>query len=307
MLVVPPRRWSPDPAYVTDLVETAASLPWVTPATLDSVKPAKTPAARADLAYTGQDRQGELDKAYMGSVRRVDARADLTAAVTTASDVATFDRALLRLSSSAWRGRTDDAAPYVERVRETIDARIAKVSITGNELSQIRTLAGQDGEVPISVRNGLESTVKVRVKVTSERPKLLKIEPYEDSMVISSGQTETIRVPMIPNGSGQTSVTVQLTTDDERKYGERVKLTVRTTGYTGIALVIVGGALVVMLAAVVMRILRRRGARRAAAAKPRPGSPPCPPGTSPEPGAPENLGSREAVKPASVRRAEKSA
>ncbi|GGS73722.1 hypothetical protein GCM10010156_35780 [Planobispora rosea] len=275
VLVVPPRRWSPDPAYVTDLVETAASLPWLTPTTLDSVKPAKgpaAPAARADLTYTPQDRGNELGKTYMGGIRRVGARADLTAAITKVQDVDPFDRALLRLSSSAWRGRTDDAAPYVERVRETIDTWIAKVAITGNELSQIRTLAGQDGEVPISVRNDLEGgddkIVRVRVKVTSGDRKLLKIEPYDDLMEIHAGRAETIRVPMTASGSGQTTVTVQLTTEDERKYGQRVRLTVRTTGYTGIALVIVGAALVVMLAAVVMRILRRRGARRAAAVKP---------------------------------------
>ncbi|MBG0826955.1 hypothetical protein HS041_04115 [Planomonospora sp. ID67723] len=268
VLAVPPRRWSPDPAYVTELVKTAASLPWVAPVTLGSVKAAKTPFPRSGLTYTVQDRDKELGKPYMGSVRRVGSRADLTAAVTVASDFDVFDLALLRLSSSAWRGREGDAVKYAERVRETIDSRIAKVWITGNDPSQIRTLAGTDGEVPISVRNELESDegVAVRVKVTSKDPGLLKIEPYKDEMVISGGQTQTIRIPMTSEASGQTTVTVQLTTSDGRKYGQRVKLTVRTTGYTAITLVIVGAALVVMLAAVVMRVLRRRGARRTAAA-----------------------------------------
>ncbi|GIH98022.1 DUF6049 family protein [Planobispora takensis] len=270
VVVVPPRRWSPDPAYVSGLLETASRLPWLSPTPLDKVRPAKVATARGDLAYAEQDRREELGKQYLGSVRRVGARADLTAAVTVAEDFDAFDMALLRLSSSAWRDRTEVAKPYVERVQETIDAHIAKVWITGSELSQIRTLAGTDGEVPISVRNELKSDrgVRVRVKVTSQAPKLLKIEPYKDEMIIFSDQIETIRIPMTSKGSGQATVTVQLTTDDGRKYGQKVKLTVRTTGYTGIALVIVGAALVVMLAAVVMRVLRRRGARRVAAAVP---------------------------------------
>nr|WP_260408446.1 DUF6049 family protein [Planomonospora venezuelensis] len=270
VLAVPPRRWSPDPAYVTELMRTVASLPWVKPVGLGSVKASKAPSPRGGLTYTAQERAKELGKPYMGSVRRVGARADLTSAVTAAEDLDVFDLALLRLSSSAWRGREGDAVPYVERVRQTIDARIAKVWITGNEPSQIRTLAGTDGEVPISVRNELErdERVTVRVKVTSGDSELLKIEPYEDEMTIFGGQTQTIRIPMTSAASGQTTVTVQLTTADGRKYGQKVKLTVRTTGYGAITLVIVGAALVVMLAAVVMRVLRRRGARRAGAAAP---------------------------------------
>ncbi|GAB3880119.1 hypothetical protein GCM10027612_07060 [Microbispora bryophytorum subsp. camponoti] len=51
---------------------------------------------------------------------------------------------------------------------------------------------------------------------------------------------------------------MQLLTDGDEKYGSAVRVVVRATGYTGIALVIVGAAVVIMLAAVVMRVLRRR-------------------------------------------------
>ncbi|WP_329088085.1 MULTISPECIES: DUF6049 family protein [unclassified Streptosporangium] len=272
VIAVPHRRWDPDPEYVTDLVETAATLPWLAPVTLDAVKRGKgVPVPRAGLTYTDQDRKLELAKQYLTGVKRVGARADLTAAITTAQDLDVFDLALLRLTSSAWRGRTGGAAPYVQQVAEAIDGRIAKVNITGSEQSRLRTLAGSNGDVPISVRNELSgeaSRIAVRLKVTSDQPDLLKIEPYEDKLEILGGQNQTIRIPMTSTASGQTTVTVQLTTDDERNYGKPVELTVRTTGYTGVALVIVGAALVVMLAAVVLRVLRRRGGRRPAAAPP---------------------------------------
>ncbi|MFC3982547.1 DUF6049 family protein [Streptosporangium jomthongense] len=272
VIAAPQRRWSPDPAYVTDLVKTAASLPWLAPARLDSIRPGKGLAPqRADLTYTEQDRRAELAKPYMKSVRRVGRRADLTSAITKAQDFDVFDLALLRLSSSAWRERGDAATPYVEQVDTAVDDRIKQVSITGNEQSPLRTLAGTNGEVPISVRNGLTgagSEVSVRLRVTSEQPKLLKIETYEDHRTILGGQSDTVRVPMTVLASGQTTVKVQLMTDDGRRYGAPVEITVRTTGYTGIALVIVGAALMVLLAAVVLRVLRRRGGRRAAAAVP---------------------------------------
>jgi hypothetical protein len=281
VVAAPPRRWSPDPAYVAGLVETAGSLPWLSPSTLDAVKPGKVVTPRAGLAYTEQDRSRELGKKYLTGVRRVGERANLATSVThvapetpEADDSARFDLALLRLVSSAWRDRARAAEPYVEQLRSTVDGRIDQVKIVGGEQAeQIRTLAGEDGEVPISVRNerkGSSSTVEVRVRVTSQKPGRLKIEPYEERMVISGGQTQTVRIPMTVTSAsgGQTSVTVQLTTDDERAYGQRVKLTVRSTGYAGIALVIAGAALLVMLTAVGLRVLRRRGARRTAAATP---------------------------------------
>ncbi|MEV4094011.1 DUF6049 family protein [Streptosporangium saharense] len=272
VVAVPQRRWSPDPAYVTDLVKTASSLPWLAPARLDSIKPAKgVTTPRADLTYTEQDRRAELAKPYMKSVRRVGRRADLTSAITKAQDFDVFDLALLRLSSSSWRERGDAAAPYVTQVGTAVDDRIRQVSITGNEQSPLRTLAGTNGEVPISVRNSLTgpgSEVSVRLRVTSEQPKLLRIESYKDQRTILGGQSDTVRVPMTVLASGQTTVKVQLMTADGRRYGAPVEITVRTTGYTGIALVIVGAALLVLLAAVVLRVLRRRGSRRTAAAVP---------------------------------------
>ncbi|WP_406311293.1 DUF6049 family protein [Streptosporangium sp. NBC_01639] len=277
VIAVPPRRWDPDPAYVTDLAKTAAALPWLAPTTLGAVKPGKgVPTPRADLTYTDQDRRKELGKPYMTSVKRVGARADLTAAVTTDQDIDVFDLALLRLASSAWRARDEAATPYVKRVASAVDERTGKISITGTEQSQIRTLAGKNGEVPITVHNGLgqdvdANEVTVRLKVTSDQPGMLQIENYEaqnESITIRGGQNRTIRVPMtaMTTSGGQITVAVQLTTEDGRKYGKPVELTVRTTGYTGIALVIVGAALLVMLAAVVLRVLRRRGSRRTSAA-----------------------------------------
>ncbi|MEU4829964.1 hypothetical protein [Streptosporangium sp. NPDC023615] len=274
VIAVPHRRWDPDPAYVTGLVRTAATLPWLAPVTLDAVKRGKgAPIPRAGLTYTEQDRRLELPKPYLSSVKKVGARADLTAAVTVARDLDAFDLAMLRLTSSAWRGRTAAATPYVQQVGEAVDGRIALVTITGSEQSRLRTLAGRDGDVPISVRNQLgpgdAGRVVVRLRVTSAQPELLRIEPYEDRLQIEGGQNETIRIPMTSTtASGQTTVKVQLTTEDGRAYGKPIELTVRTTGYTAVALAIVGAALVVMLAAVVLRVLRRRGGRRPVAAPP---------------------------------------
>lgn len=272
VIAAPPRRWNPDPAFVATLLKTAASAPWLKPVSLGSIKPSKTPTPRADLVYTGKDEQAELTKSYAGGVRKISDRAELTATITK-DHRRVFDTDLLRLTSTAWRGRTGSASPLVKQIDAAVTARTDRVSISAGEQ---RTLAGQNGVVPISIRNDLPNEeVTVGVKITSRDRKLLTIGAFESPVTISSGKTRPLDIPMTAKAGGQTTVAVQLTSADGTKYGLPVEMTVHTTGYTEIALVIVGAALTVMLAAVMLRILRRHArrpskGRRAGKAGPRP-------------------------------------
>ncbi|WP_425569429.1 Bbp16 family capsid cement protein [Nonomuraea salmonea] len=113
--------------------------------------------------------------------------------------------------------------------------------------------------------------VALYIDVKSDNPELLQIKIVEETRTIGPGQSTTFQVTMnaTPDTSGDATVTVQLKTPDGQPYGKPQRLTIRTTGYTGIALVIVGAALTVMLAAVVTRLLRRRSQRKLARTKTR--------------------------------------
>ncbi|MFC4530857.1 DUF6049 family protein [Sphaerisporangium dianthi] len=256
VVAAPARRWNPDPAFVTALLKTAASAPWLKPVSLSSVKPsAKTAVPRADLLYSDKDRQAELNRAYIGGVRQLSRRAELTATIT-ADHRRVFDTALLRAASTAWRGRTGAAGPLLKQVDTAVTTRTEDISITNGEG---RALAGKNGIVPISIRNDLgDQDVTIGVRITSGDPKLLTIGAFESPVTISPGKTRPIDIPMTANGSGETTVKVQLITASGIRYGAPVEITVRTTGYAAIALVIVGAAVAVMLAAVLLRVARRR-------------------------------------------------
>ncbi|MBB4699895.1 DUF6049 family protein [Sphaerisporangium siamense] len=288
VVAAPPRRWNPDPALVTSLLKAVGSAPWLKPVTLDSIKPGKVELPRGDLAYTDKDKQAELGKSYLSGVRKLSRRADLTAVVT-GDRRRVFDTALLRLASAAWRGHTGAAAPLVKQVDAAVTTRTNAISVTTGE--QERMLAGKNGVVPISIRNDLpDQEVTVGVKITSGDRKLLAIGSYESPVTISPGKTRPIDIPLIANGGGQATIKVQLTSENGVRYGAPVEVTVRTTGYTGIALVIVGAALAVMLAAVTLRFVRRRQARRPSNRR-RGGGPPPP--AVPEPVRPEAVQHRE--------------
>ncbi|MCG5215655.1 DUF6049 family protein [Streptosporangium soli] len=259
VVVAPFRRWSPDPAFVSGLLKSAAGLPWLAPTPITSLKRPAAPEPRAGLTYTEQNRRDELGKGYLATVKRAVAQAKLTADITEADDRHGFERSLLRLSSAAWRGKTGTARAAVEHVAASVADRVGQVAITGTD--QPRTLAGSDGVIPISVHNALDKTITLKVEVKSTSPKLLQIGAFDPPPPILRGQNQTVNVPLTASTDGETMVTVQLRTADGKKYGPPVKLVVRTTGYTGIALVIVGAALSVMLAAVVLRVVRRRTRR----------------------------------------------
>ncbi|MEV0827736.1 DUF6049 family protein [Nonomuraea rubra] len=269
LVIAPSRRWNPNPTLVTALIKTAGRLPWLQPATLESIKPGRTSVPRAGLTYTDQDRKEELTRKYLDPVRDTWSKAQLTSLITAQKTQSRFDAAVLRLTSSAWRNSTRMGRSVTNAVEKAVDDQLAKIKITGAGPGSSRGIAGSNGVVPISVKNELSVPIELFIEVKSVNPDLLTVNfPQPESLLIGGGQSGTVQVPMIaaPNTSGDATVTVQLKTADGQPYGKPQRLTIRTTGYTGIALVIVGAALTVMLAAVVTRLLRRRSQRKLARA-----------------------------------------
>ncbi|MFB4276258.1 MULTISPECIES: DUF6049 family protein [unclassified Nonomuraea] len=265
LVVAPSRRWDPNPALVTALLKAATRLPWLQLTTLESIKPSKASVPRAGLAYTEQNRGEELTRKYLAPVKDAWSKAQLTALIKEVKTKSAFDAAVLRLTSSAWRNSTRAGRALTKTVSAAVNARTAAIQITGPD--RPRTLAGSNGVVPISVKNSLSTSVELYIDVKSNNPDLLQVDfVQEEPLPIGGGQSGTVQVPMNASISGDATVTVQLQTADGQPYGEPQRLTIRTTGYTGIALVIVGAALTVMLAAVVTRLLRRRSERKVARA-----------------------------------------
>ncbi|ETK35032.1 DUF6049 family protein [Microbispora sp. ATCC PTA-5024] len=265
--------WNPDPDFVTSLLEAVSAAPWLRMTTLGSVKPSRHPTPRGDLAYTERDHQAELSRSYLAAVRRLDQEAEAASTVT-AERTELFHEAILRLSSSAWRGDGKRATAFAKRVEAAVDGRIAGVSV----IDSPRAIAGANGQVPVSIANNLDKDVLIKVRVTSENRSRLSIDAPDgvfetgDAIRVLRARSQLVNVPVVvPARGGEARIDIQLLTSDDKPYGDPVHVVVRATGYTGIALVIVGAALAIMLAAVVMRILRRRSRKSF------PFSPPVPP------------------------------
>ncbi|MEV4109973.1 DUF6049 family protein [Nonomuraea sp. NPDC049695] len=270
IVIAPSRRWDPNPKLVTALLKAAGKLPWLRLTPLESLKPTKLAVPRAGLTYTDQNRKDELTAKYLAPVKDVTAKAQLTSLITQDKVPSAFDAAVLRLTSSAWRNNTRVGRSAYKLVSTAVTDQIKQIQITGSGPNRTRTLAGSSGVIPISVKNELGVPIALFIDVTSNNLELLQVTPLpkDEPTTIGSRQSGTVQVRMnaVPGTSGDATVTVQLRTADGQPYGEPQRLTIRTTGYTGIASVIVGAALTVMLAAVVTRVLRRRSERKLARA-----------------------------------------
>ncbi|MEV4362326.1 DUF6049 family protein [Nonomuraea sp. NPDC004186] len=267
LVIAPSRRWDPNPTLVNALMKTADNLPWLRLTPLESIKPTKLSVPRAGLTYSDQDRKEELTAKYLDPVKGIASNAQLTSLITETRTPSSFDAAVLRLTSSAWRNSTRAGRAVTKLVREAVTDQTDRIQITGAGPSWTRTLAGSNGAVPISVKNELGVQIALYIDVTSNNPELLQVNfDQRGPMKIGPRQSGTVQVPMnaAAGTSGDATVTVQLKTSDNQPYGKPQRLTIRITGYTGIASVIVGAALTVMLAAVVMRVLRRRSERKLA-------------------------------------------
>ncbi|MFI6484487.1 DUF6049 family protein [Nonomuraea sp. NPDC050663] len=260
LVVAPTRRWDPNAAHVTALMKAASSLPWLAMSPLDSIEPVRNSPPRGPLTYTDANASTELGKAYLDQVKQVAHDAQLTAQVTTSLKFSGFETSILRLTSAGWRKRLRAAESARKTVAKGVAGKLDDVLVPS--VDRPRALAGNNGWVPISVTNGTPNDIALRLVVTADKTDELSIGDYPDELNIGAGQSGTIQVPMEVKTAADTTVSVQLQTRDGLAYGSPYKLTIRTTGYTGIALVIVGAALVVMLAAVVMRVLRRRSQKR---------------------------------------------
>ncbi|GAB3880116.1 hypothetical protein GCM10027612_07050 [Microbispora bryophytorum subsp. camponoti] len=196
--------WTPDPAFVSGLLQAAAGAPWLRMTSLDSVKPGRAGVPRADLTYSERDRQTELSRSYLATVRKLERKADAVATVTEEhTDV--FHTAILRLASASWRGDGKRALSFAGQVQKAIDARIDDVSV----LDTPRAVAGSNGQVPVSVANNLDGNIQIKIRVTSASKSRLSIDApggvyLTPTTTILSGRSQLVNVPVIVRNEGAT-------------------------------------------------------------------------------------------------------
>lgn len=249
VLVVLDRAVAEDAAGVADRVSALLQAPWVRPLAL---------SAFADLPVPGVDRgalpaelveDGEAGRALLESVVR--ARADLAAFAGIAPDPAALirgtDDVLLQVTSAAWRtevaGRATFAAQATRGVSRLEDAVGVVDSATVN-------LINTSGELPVTVRNGLDQPVQVLLRLTADDPALQLPEPVP--VQVEPASEQAVAVPVRAVGRADVTIVAELTNAVGEPVGSSAAFDVRVRADwenvgTAVIATLVGAAFVIGL------------------------------------------------------------
>ncbi len=124
-------------------------------------------------------------------------------------------------------------------------------------------LAGQSGETPVSVQNGLDEPIQVQVLATTQPGSQITVG--SDGMLKVPGDgTGTFKMSVHSSTIGTTTVQLQLVTQDGSPLSWTAQpLSVEVTRFGRLLLIIIGGALGILVLTSAYRLRRKRlaGAR----------------------------------------------
>ena len=264
----PDRRWAPDAPelrVLTDLLSTLGSSQVIHGVALGDL--ASSATAATAVAYPESAQAQELSASYLDRVRtnraEVASLRKTLASTNQSTDPALvldpLDVALDAAASTAFR---QDAA-VGEANLATVESTTAGIR-NGVEMSSAGnsyTLASSTSPLVLTVQNNLPYDVPVRVEITGgERVGLTVSDP--GFLVVPAGRSQQVKIPAEVSRSGQFQVSARLVGPDGTLWGPPVQLSVDSTAYgalTVVIIVVAGGVLVLMVA---LRIVQRLRARR---------------------------------------------
>ncbi|XRQ07291.1 DUF6049 family protein [Actinomadura welshii] len=283
VVVAPDRHWNPAPGLAEKLLSYTGDAAWLSDVPLDDIESA-APQARVFNGYPDSFERYELGDAHLAQVRAMTRRAATFGAVMTNDINISYERALLRMESVAWRVMQGRAKRARNALADRIESDMGEVRIVTTKNKRV-LMGGSSGKLPVLVENTLNNqSVKVRLVATSENTAKLQLgqlDPEEAVIELRPGERAQRWIPAQASGNGNFRVRLDLAIPNSggRTLGDGETITVVTTGYGRIALLITGGGLAVLFVGVGVRAIRARRRRKAEAAGDGVGPAGTPPGT----------------------------
>ncbi|TFV72879.1 hypothetical protein E4P39_15370 [Blastococcus sp. CT_GayMR19] len=265
LLIAPPRDVEAGPDGAGAMMAGTAELPWLRPGSVAEL--GSSPSAPAGEAVDAVDAV-RLDEAGLADVvTAVAARHDLAGAVIGDADaaLATFDAAVSRTTSVAWRADPENFRKASIGLREAMDRLRGRVTLLA-PADGTYSLASSDAPLVLTVQNDLPFAVEVLLRIQTRGGRGLFVADI-GAQSLEPGERTTLQVDTEVRQSGGFAVTAELTTPGGALLGERIQMQVKSTAYGSISLIITFGAAALLgllfLRRLVLFLLRRR---RAAAA-----------------------------------------
>lgn len=260
LLVAPPQRWDPPAGYLTEVLRLTRKAPWVRPLALASLRSTPAPdLVREPLRYPPEVAGAELPARYLAQVAQVQRDVETFAQILEppSQPSAALAAALRRLRSSAYRGAGGARTGALAAARESLSKQQRRVRIVAGSV----TLGEEQGSIPVTVVNNLDSPVTLSLDLTPRSPRL-GIDARVP-VTVPARRNRTVLVPARAVSNGLVPVDAQLRTTGGAAYGPPVVLKVRIfkVGAVGLYVTVAAAALLFARAAVTL-VRRGRRARR---------------------------------------------
>jgi hypothetical protein len=171
---------------------------------------------------------------------------------TSVIDQRKFDRTFAMCGSTEWRRYPALGVRLIAQQAEAALGRLAKVAVTGPPFV---AMSSNSGRFPLTVTNGLNHAIRVKLVVTPANP-ALKVAPIPD-VILGAGQRRDIQVVSTADGSGVTSVRARLATLQGARFGKGWRFDVRATQIGLVIWVVMGAGGTVLFVAAGYRIVNR--------------------------------------------------
>ncbi|WP_435172477.1 DUF6049 family protein [Actinacidiphila sp. bgisy145] len=172
-----------------------------------------------------------------------------------------FRNAMLRATSTGWRGEASGEKAYRDSVGTYLTDLIGSVHIL--QKSDL-TLSGRSGTIPVTVKNELGQQINGLVlRLSSNSNIRLKIKDPQQPITIDGGHTRTLKFQTTASANGPAQITAHLYTQSGALYGDTVDFKVQLTNVTDLVMLIIAAGLLLLVLAGV-RIYRQRKRHAAA-------------------------------------------
>jgi hypothetical protein len=259
VVVAPPRRWDPPAGLASDLLSETVTAPWLHPVSLGDLAAVKDPSGKVPRQPPRAHSKAQLSRGLLGQARQVEQQANLLTSVEQ-NPSPLLRNAAVAIESSAWRGSGSAARQGATLARQVSgylagQARELKVIVVTRV-----TLGGLKGTVPVSISNGLNYAVNVRLQADPSGGMTVRGPPH--LVTVPPGQQVIVKIAVAATTVGSTAVRLRLLTPQGAPFSPAANVTIQATHYGTLALVIMAAALGVLVLTVVARGFRARRARQ---------------------------------------------
>jgi Family of unknown function (DUF6049) len=260
IIVATPENWSPDPALIRLVLAGLHDNPFVRATTLDeyfSAAPADTDSTGAPIITKLEPNHAKPPTVTAAELANASESLASFRSLVGANDprVVAGAHAILIAQSSALDPAT--AADELRGIDRSARAFLSSISTSGRTI----TLTSRTARIPLSFVNGTGQ--KIRVKVHLASTKLTFPDGADQTLVLPPNNT-TLRFLVEARTSGTFTMRVTLTTADDQFTIDTTQMTVRSTVFSSIGVVLTVGALLFLAIWWGNHIWRSRRKRRAA-------------------------------------------